>query len=346
MEAVHLIYDYCNNFSLSIIARKELIKLTRELLPNKNKLPKNYDSLLKVVSQKDLNKLITIKKFCSNCDSLLNNNNECNNNECKLKKAKVHFLYICEFSPQFKNLLTLFISEMHQNNYKNEPYVDINNAFHYESIKKIPNTIQITLTLCSDGVAIRNNGKSVWPVLLSINEFSPLLRSSYKTKIIGALWEGEKPKPHLLYPDLLNALRELEFFNLTINETSYAFKINLYGILFDSPALALSLNVKQFNGYFGCPICLNPGLRPKEFRKMIYPTETYSRKDTEMYNEANAKQGFFRRAVFCDSLSLPDSIMIDYMHVVLEGIFKDMIKIWLSRGKCLANGLLLGNKLI
>jgi hypothetical protein len=37
------------------------------------------------------------------------------------------------------------------------------------------------------------------------------------------------------------------------------FFFNLYGMLSDSPGKAMLLNMVQFNGYFGCPYCLNPG---------------------------------------------------------------------------------------
>ncbi len=38
----------------------------------------------------------------------------------------------------------------------------------------------------------------------------------------------------------------------------------------DLPACAAFLNVKQFNGYFGCINCFHPGTYSAEYRKMIY----------------------------------------------------------------------------
>ena len=39
----------------------------------------------------------------------------------------------------------------------------------------------------------------------------------------------------------------------------------------DLPAKAAALNVKQFNGEFGCLNCLHPGEYSKIHRKTIYP---------------------------------------------------------------------------
>ena len=39
----------------------------------------------------------------------------------------------------------------------------------------------------------------------------------------------------------------------------FTLKIKIAGFIADAPATAKALNVIQFNGYFGCFKCLNPG---------------------------------------------------------------------------------------
>ena len=48
-------------------------------------------------------------------------------------------------------------------------------------------------------------------------------------------------------------------------------KIRCHAAIFDLPAKAAQLNVKQYNGYFGCLMCYHPGQYING--NMVYPFE-------------------------------------------------------------------------
>jgi len=72
-------------------------------------------------------------------------------------------------------------------------------------------------------------------------------------------------------------LSKLDFMNNEFKISSYkekTFKVRIQSFLMDLPAKASVLNVKQFNGEFGCITCDHPGEGSKEARKWIYPYTT------------------------------------------------------------------------
>ena len=54
-------------------------------------------------------------------------------------------------------------------------------------------------------------------------------------------------------------------------QKGYKIRIRCQALIMDLPAKAAALNVKQFNGEFGCLNCLHPGEYSKIHRKTIYP---------------------------------------------------------------------------
>ena len=59
---------------------------------------------------------------------------------------------------------------------------------------------------------------------------------------------------------------------MSINEVSVRFFLQIQGHLADLPGKAMSLNMKQFNGSFGCSMCLHPGKMLESSRSTrVYP---------------------------------------------------------------------------
>ncbi len=118
----------------------------------------------------------------------------------------------------------------------------------------------------------------------------------------------------------------------------------------DLPAKASVLNIKQFNGSFGCLTCNHPGESSKNLKKWIYPYKTkvnivlyllayfyiifykfflckfecISDRDYKIYAEAAEKSnapffGVKGSNCFIDLLDIPSQIPFDYMHLSLQG---------------------------
>lgn len=99
------------------------------------------------------------------------------------------------------------------------------------------------------------------------------------------------------------------------------------------------MNMVQFNGFYGCPYCLEKGRCPEGLRNLVYPFEeeinlrnnTLIRKQME---EADLQRvnvmGIKGSSVLCSlqKFNLVDGIAIDYMHSVLLGVVKFMVSLW------------------
>ena len=105
--------------------------------------------------------------------------------------------------------------------------------------------------------------------------------------------------------------------------------------IFDLPAKASATNMKQYNGKYGCNYCTDEGeLVAKNTR--IYPPDAPHSKRTASQIEKWAEDaeqlghsvmGVKGKSVFADDIQLPECVPIDYMHAVLEGVFKCLMKL-------------------
>lgn len=108
-------------------------------------------------------------------------------------------------------------------------------------------------------------------------------------------------------------------------------------VLFDLPAMAAHLNVKQFNGYHGCPDCKVHGVA--HGREIFYPHSDTPSEPKTQYDYAKFSCGNYSRTQsigilgstpLTDILILPDQCPKDYMHMVAGGHFKWLVNMWQS----------------
>lgn len=98
----------------------------------------------------------------------------------------------------------------------------------------------------------------------------------------------------------------------------------------------LTYQQKQFNGEYGCSVCLHPGRRlPNNARVYLpgtqYPERTHAEvvafgRQAESTN--SCIQGILGVSPFSSTLDMVASIPIDYMHNVLEGVTKWLMRAW------------------
>lgn len=98
---------------------------------------------------------------------------------------------------------------------------------------------------------------------------------------------------------------------------------------FDLPAKALVLCAKQYNGEFGCSVCLHPGKQldigtrvylPNFFPEHDHDSIVAAAEEAQEYD--CAVDGVMKKSPFTEVLDLVNCFPIDYMHVVLEGVVK------------------------
>jgi hypothetical protein len=113
-----------------------------------------------------------------------------------------------------------------------------------------------------DGISIcEKPPKSIWPVFAELLDLHPNIRKTKNNKIISGVWYGGHPSSDVLFGEICNEIKKIgkSGICLGINEAEIHFEICLYGVLCDTPAKALVLNMNQFNGYDSCPYCYIPG---------------------------------------------------------------------------------------
>ena len=152
--------------------------------------------------------------------------------------------------------------------------------------------------------------------------------------LVAALWYGPvKPEMNLLLQPILNRISSIE--KDGIPHKSVVLRAKLLQAVFDLPARSSATNTKQFNGEYGCFYCTDKG---EVFnRARIYPpTDKHTIRTSQEMREWAAKAetsgkpqyGVKGRSILSEFIEFPSCIPIDYMHSVLEGVYKNLMKMW------------------
>ena len=168
----------------------------------------------------------------------------------------------------------------------------------------------------------------------------PILRQKAENIILCGLWYGpNKPNARLLLDPVLknlNNLYETGFMMHSSNGQTQFCKVKLVSAVFDLIARALVLTMKQFNGEYGCNVCLHPGKRLGNGSRVFlpgidYPMRTHANILHDAQSAEISKQsvnGVKGVSPLSSLLDLVHGIPLDYMHCVLEGVVKRLMHLW------------------
>ena len=130
--------------------------------------------------------------------------------------------------------------------------------------------------LNTDGIPLfKSSPSAVWPVYLEIANLPPHLRFRHDNTITCGVWVGrKKPSMSLILNPVMEDIKYMNVIGVSVNspEGVSTVRIKLLFGIFDMIAKAAVLNVKQFNGSYGCPTCLHPGVRIRN--NQTYPPST------------------------------------------------------------------------
>jgi hypothetical protein len=92
----------------------------------------------------------------------------------------------------------------------------------------------------------------------------------------------------------------------------------------------------QYNSYNGCQHCLNPGVSYSQGKRIYKYDPNAQLRTCEIYIdqveisvEANeAFEGIKGRSCLAEWLVIPKNVILDYMHLSLEGFAKQILSIW------------------
>uniref|UniRef100_A0A1X7UPB3 Uncharacterized protein n=1 Tax=Amphimedon queenslandica TaxID=400682 RepID=A0A1X7UPB3_AMPQE len=125
----------------------------------------------------------------------------------------------------------------------------------------------------------------------------------------------------------------LDFVNSEGLKKSIRLKL-LFGV-FDFVAKAKVFNMVQFNGAYGCPTCVHPGVH-RNNRHLYLLCSTYPLRTLQSIEAAQNKSnetgaivdGIKGKSVLHGYLNLVNDVPPDYMHCVLEGVTKSLLMFW------------------
>ena len=197
------------------------------------------------------------------------------------------------------------------------------------------------LVLSTDGVPIFKSSKgSIWPVYLMLTSIPPHQRMRVDNLVVASLWFGPtKPDMTCMLQPILENVSSLEREGVTLqvdaSHSEVVIRAKLVMAIFDLPAKAAATNTKQFNGEFGCFYCLNKGkvynrariYTPDDSHVLRTPEQMKKWAEEAEINQ-ESKFGVKGFSLLSNYLTFPQCIPVDYMHCVLEGVVKQLLKLW------------------
>ena len=196
------------------------------------------------------------------------------------------------------------------------------------------------LILCA-GVQLFNSAKqSIWPILLSITSLPPGVHMNAENIILAGIWQGPiKPPMNLVLPPVLDKIHHIKSHGIPIHTPvgQKTLRACLLLAVFDLPAKAAATNINQYNGYYNCTYCLDKGAHVSR-RHLFYPEEEHEPRTNRHLQECareaetsgSAVYGVKGRSVLSSHIDITQSVAIDYMHAVLEGITESLLSICLD----------------
>ena len=356
-----LILSYVIRFKLSGVALSHLLKLIQLLIPKNNNLPSSSYLFKKIF--KDLTPDVVTHYYCSLCLLPCKEGVEhCENSACKYNEAVMKQSYFIEFplKDQIKtivqrgeNLKKIRTSKQIQNDLT---ISDIKDGSLHKSLSEpgqfLSASDTISFTWNTDGVPVFKSSKmSIWPLFLEINELPYKERIHHDNMIISGVWYGDSHPNMNTY--LLPLMEKITAFETSgVNIIVDGEEVEVRGTLLcgscDMPAKAIALNMKQFNSFFGCPKCLQPG---ENFRTLaggnvhIFPVNVDNPSGPNRTNESmiNDAMEAVRTGKPINGVKGPTALYlaknydvikgtsVDYMHGVLLGVMKTLMKLWFDK---------------
>lgn len=219
----------------------------------------------------------------------------------------------------------------------NTPNVtDILNAGVYRA-KRLQNAI--TLVFNTDGVKVFNSNvkKSLWPIILCINELPPNLRFLRKNVVIAGLWlNASEPDFDTFLKPFCDEMEKVFAEGFSIGR-EIVNTIQVIACCVDTKARCKIQNIKQFNGYNACGFCHHPGDIVGKQIKYGFKNDIPKRNYQETLHAMALSSSTGRPVIGVKGISplirFPNfdvirNCPIDYMHCVLLGIVRQLCRIW------------------
>ncbi|XP_075742920.1 uncharacterized protein LOC142796363 [Rhipicephalus microplus] len=343
-EAMIILMAYSTSAGLNWTNMEKLVGvinlfLGRQILPtSKHLLRKTWKSWLAG----------TVKRhyYCKECGSIVPNASErdfvcpqCTaldppENHFAMIDAKKQIEVLLSSSCVAKGLLAAL--QKKQSRAHETDLTDITDGKLYKNQMKEASWSDLTVTFNVDGArAFKCSKSSLWPIQCVVNELPVTLR--WSNMLLCGLYFGKgHPKMAPFLELFIENISKVGAIKWDCNGLKLSSKVSVVCCCVDAPARAAVLNMKQFNGYYGCSFCHHKGVYISGSLK--YPllkdghepeprTDATFRRDMEVSLESGEPshgiKGFSPLARL-PGFDLVWSVCPDYMHNVLEGVAKQL----------------------
>ena len=305
-----------------------------------------------------------IHHYCFNCGMAVEAGwTSCHNAECEQDFSSQNKHFFLEL-PVIDQLKALFKRKGFYNDLQyrfNRTKQDKNNfediydgVMYQKHMKKgsfLANKNNISLLWNTDGASVfKSSNYSIWPLYFVINELPVHKRWCKHNVILGGLWFGPQ-KPNMLtflkpFTESFSDLHTngVEVYSPDISDNFVCRAMLLCGSC-DLPAKAIVLNMKQYNGEYGCSHCLQSGKQltlDTGGRVHVYPyiqSNPGGPRRTEEQTKRHAREAITKGKVTfgvkgpswlstIPGYNIIDGNTIDYMHCVLLGVTKMLLGLW------------------
>ena len=360
-----LIALFITKHNLVSDAVQQLLNIFAYILPPENKVCSTVYAYKMYF--KDLKNPLRYHYFCPHCLGCVADKTsvECSYNFCRKSFRGVKLPYFLEIpvTEQIKSFFLQrgFFSSI-QGRFKKvkhvKTYEDIYDGELYTNLfgnnGPLSKPENISFGLNTDGAPVfKSSNVSIWPLMMTINELDLKQRMKSENMLLAGLWFGnQKPAMCTFLKPLVETMKEFgKGIECTSPErgtfTCHAFLISATA---DLPARALLCNSVQYNGSFGCWKCLQKGETAARGRghTHIFPFQRNDpkgplRKTENVLGNAQSviDSGRVNYSVngikgpswlsFCPKFDLVNGVAIDYMHGVLLGVQKLLLRLWFTK---------------
>lgn len=222
----------------------------------------------------------------------------------------------------------------------NYPQSDMNNIYydiHSGKGFRTRHPEQFGIFFNTDGISpFKSSRLTIWPIYLAFANLPPSVRTNKANLITCAFWVGQsKPPMEIFLQPLKVLLSRLGKTGVALSSTRTVRLRPLFGVL-DLIAKAPALNMMQFNGANGCPVCLHPGVW--ESTRLYLPGSEYSLRTNKSIGQDGRSaerdhkivNGIKGRSILSGVVNLATGLPTDYMHCVLEGVMKRLLEVWVK----------------
>lgn len=193
------------------------------------------------------------------------------------------------------------------------------------TVKILKQTLYLDLNVDGLPVFSDNTEHSFWLILGRVVNIGV-----NKVFVIGIYHGGKKPNnfSQFLQP-FVNEMKDLTK-KFLYNSQSIIIKIR--AIICDAPARASVCGVKHYNAIAGCPKCTIRGKFANEYHRMCFINSNATlRSDYSFSKRIDADFHVSNSPLEDLGIGMVSQVGLDYLHIVLLGVMKKLLKIWFGK---------------